>query len=128
MVNPASSISIQSNQIPSIAIYIPSSTAFLSLHFAAFPPPFRTLSAYCMDMRRLSRPPPSPAPSTCDFMYNRQCPPLYYSTVRWPETEMLFDPPPLQLSLNRRAALTSNSNWTQSAHGKRGGGAIMPMA
>jgi hypothetical protein len=30
------------------------------------------------DIRRLSRPPPPPAPSTCDFKYNRQRPPLYY--------------------------------------------------
>jgi hypothetical protein len=72
-----------------------------------------------IDIGRLSRPPP--APSTCDFMHNRQRPPLYYGGQK--QKYCTIWPPPPQISLHRRAALTTNSNRTKSAHsGKRGGG------
>jgi hypothetical protein len=71
-----------------------------------------------IDIGRLSRPPP--APSTCDFMHNRQRPPLYYGGQK--QKYCTIWPPPPQISLHRRAALTTNSNRTKSAHsGKRGG-------
>jgi hypothetical protein len=71
---------------------------------------------YPIDIRRLSR--PSPAPSTCDFMYNRQRP-LYIMVAR---NRNIIWPPPPQLSLHWRAALRTNSIGTQSAHkGKQGG-------
>jgi hypothetical protein len=69
-------------------------------------------------MRRLSRP-PHPAPSTCDFMYNRQRSPLqvYYGGQK--QKYYCIWPPPPQLFLQRRAALTNFSNGTQS--GEAGG-------
>jgi hypothetical protein len=40
----------------------------------------------------------------------------------WGKFEILFDPPHPQFFLPRRAALTTSSNVTQSAHKGKGGG------
>jgi hypothetical protein len=70
-------------------------------------------------MRRLSRPPPPLLPvisctSTIDSVIRSIMVARNRNTI-WPA--------PPQLSLHRRAALSTNSNGTQSAHkGKRGGG------
>jgi hypothetical protein len=62
-------------------------------------------------MRRFSRPPP--APSTCDFMYNRQRPPLYYGGQK---QKYYLTPSTSALP----SSLSTNSNGKQSAHkGKR---------
>jgi hypothetical protein len=68
-----------------------------------------------IDMRRLSRPPPAPSVISCTIDSAL----LYIMVARNRNT---IWPPPPQHSLRRRAALTTNSNVTQSAHkGKRRG-------
>jgi hypothetical protein len=74
-----------------------------------------------IDIRRLSRPPP-PTPSTCDVMYTIDSTLLYIMVAGNRNT---IWPPPPQISLHQRAALTTNSNGTQSEHKKkRKGGAV----
>jgi hypothetical protein len=54
--------------------------------------------------------------STCDIMYRRQRRHLYIMVVKFRNT---IWPPPPQLSLHRRAALSSYSNGTRSVYSKR---------
>jgi hypothetical protein len=54
------------------------------------------------------RPPPPPAPSTCDFIYSRQRPPLNYGGQKQKDYLTPFTP---QLFLPRRAALRTQFKW-----------------
>jgi hypothetical protein len=78
---------------------------------------YRYPTIYNIDIRRLSRPPPPPLLPVISCIIDSAL--LYIMVARHRNT---IWPPPLQLSIHRRAALLTNSNGTQSAHkGKRGG-------
>jgi hypothetical protein len=54
--------------------------------------------------------------STCDVMYCRHSAAIYIMVVKFENT---ICPPPPQLSLHRRAALSSNSNRTRSVYDRQ---------
>jgi hypothetical protein len=65
----------------------------------------------------------APHPSTCDFMYNKQRPPLYYGGQK---QKYYLTPSTADLP-SKEGSADNDSNGTQSAHkGKRreGGGVV----